>query len=167
MFGEIEQSSLFLKHWSCVHLSLTTSSIRVLVADNFEPWRRFISSTLQKQPEYQVICEVSDGVEAVQKAHELQPDLILLDIGLPSLNGIEAARRIREHAPKSKIVFFSGERSVEFAEYALRTGSGYVIKSDARRELLPAVESFFRGSICQHPCTSAQEDRAAPKRRLR
>ena len=145
MFGEIEQSSLFLKHWSCVHLSLTTSSIRVLVADNFEPWRRFISSTLQKQPEYQVICEVSDGVEAVQKAHELQPDLILLDIGLPSLNGIEAARRIREHAPKSKIVFFSGERSVEFAEYALRTGSGYVIKSNARRELLPAVAAVLQG----------------------
>ena len=67
-------------------------NIRVLVADDFEPFRRFLSSTLQYRADLQVICEVSDGLEAVQKATELQPDLILLDIGLPKLNGIEAAR---------------------------------------------------------------------------
>ena len=72
--------------------------VRVLVVDDFEPWRDYVCSMLEKGPELQVICEVSDGLEAVQKADELKPDLILLDIGLPTLNGIEAARRIRKLA---------------------------------------------------------------------
>ena len=70
------------------------SSIRVMVVEDFHPFRRFVCSKLEQRPELQVICEVSDGLEAVQKAEELKPDLILLDIGLPTLNGIEAARRI-------------------------------------------------------------------------
>ena len=72
------------------------SSVRVLVVEDSVPFRRFVCSTLEKRPELQVICEVSDGLEAVQKAEELNPDLILLDIGLPRLNGIEAALRIRK-----------------------------------------------------------------------
>jgi DNA-binding NarL/FixJ family response regulator len=123
-----------------------TSSIRILVVDNFEPLRRFVCSTLQTQPEYQVIGEVSDGAEAVQKAQELQPDLILLDIGLPTLNGFEVARQIREHAPRSKILFVSEDRSADIAESALQTGaSGYVIKSNAASELLPAVGAVLQG----------------------
>ena len=68
-------------------------------------WRRFVSSTLQKRPKFQIVCEVSDGLEAVQKAHELQPDLVLLDIGLPKLDGIEAANRIQQTVPSAKILF--------------------------------------------------------------
>jgi CheY-like chemotaxis protein len=87
-----------------------------------------------------------DGLEAVQKAQQLQPDLILLDIGLPALNGIEAARRIRELSPKSKILFLSENRSWDIAEEALRTSAGgYVVKSDAAGELLPAVEAVLKG----------------------
>ena len=78
---------------------MATSTIRVLVVDDYEPWRRFVCSTLQKRPELQVVGEVSDGLEAVQQAEQLQPDLIVLDIGLPTMNGIEAARRIREVSP--------------------------------------------------------------------
>src|SRR5712671_436231 len=81
--------------------------VRVLVADDFAPWRRLLHTILREKPELQVVCEVSDGLEAVQKARELQPDLILLDIGLPTLSGIEAARRIRSIAPKAKILFVS------------------------------------------------------------
>jgi DNA-binding NarL/FixJ family response regulator len=125
---------------------LDTSSIRVLVVDDYEPWRRFFSTALQKQPELQVIGEVSDGLEAVQQAQQLQPDLILLDIGLPSLNGIEAARKIRELSPTSKILFVSENRSVDIAEEALSTGAGgYVVKSDAASELLPAVDAVLKG----------------------
>jgi len=80
-----------------------------------EPWRRFILTTLQKQPELEISGRASDGLEAVLQAKELQPDLILLDIGLPTINGIEAARRIREISPASKILFVSENRSRDVA----------------------------------------------------
>ena len=116
------------------------------MVDDYEPWRRYISAALQKQPELQVIGEVSDGLEAVQQAEELQPDLILLDIGLPTLNGIEAARRIRKVSPASRILFVSENCSADIAEEALSTGaSGYVVKSDAGGELLPAVKAVIEG----------------------
>ena len=124
----------------------TGKSVRVLVVEDYEPWRRYFSTALQKDPELQVIGEVSDGLEAVQKAEELQPDLILLDIGLPTLNGIEAARRVREVSPTSKILFVSENRSPDIAEEALGTGAGgYVVKSDAKSELLPAVKAVLEG----------------------
>ena len=121
------------------------SSPRVLVVEDYEPFQRFIRSTLEKKPELQVICSVSDGLEAVQKAEELQPDLILLDIGLPTLNGIDAARRISKAAPQSKILFLSQESSPEVAEEAFALGAlGYVVKIHAGIELLAAVEA-----VCQ------------------
>jgi DNA-binding NarL/FixJ family response regulator len=122
------------------------SPIRVLVVDDYEPWRRYFSTTLRKEQGLQVIGEVSDGLEAVQQAQELQPDLIVLDIGLPTLNGIEAARRIREVSPASKILFVSENRTEGFAEEALSTGAGgYVVKSDAAGELLLAVDAILKG----------------------
>jgi DNA-binding NarL/FixJ family response regulator len=125
---------------------LDKSLIRVLVVEDYEPWRRYFSTALQKQTELQVIGEVSDGLEAVQQAEELQPDLILLDIGLPTLNGIEAARRIRKVSPASRILFVSENRSADIAEEALSTGaSGYVVKSDTGSELLPAVKAVLEG----------------------
>jgi DNA-binding NarL/FixJ family response regulator len=122
------------------------SSISVLVVENSEPFRRFIASTLQKHPEVQIICEVSDGLEAVQKAQELQPDLIVLDIGLPRLNGIEAARRIRKLSRKSRIVFLSLVSDADVVREALSLGAlGYVAKIDAASYLLAAVEAVLRG----------------------
>jgi DNA-binding NarL/FixJ family response regulator len=125
---------------------LATSSIRVLVVDDFEPFRRVVSSILQIKLEFRTIVEASDGVEAIELAQALQPDLILLDIGLPKLNGIEAARRIRELAPRSKILFVSQESSVEVVQTAFSLGaSGYVVKKDAGSELLTAVDAVLRG----------------------
>jgi DNA-binding NarL/FixJ family response regulator len=89
---------------------------------------------------------VFDGLEAVQQAQQLQPDLIILDIGLPKLNGIEAARRIREVSSKSKILFVSENRSVDVAQESLKNGAGgYVLKSGAAGELLPAVRVVLEG----------------------
>jgi DNA-binding NarL/FixJ family response regulator len=120
--------------------------VKVLVVDDFGPWCRQICSMLQKLAELQIVGEVSDGLEAVQRARELQPDLMLLDVGLPGINGIEVARRIRESSPKTKILFVSEGSSPDVAEAALGTGAcGYVIKSDAGTELLPAVEAVLRG----------------------
>jgi DNA-binding NarL/FixJ family response regulator len=88
------------------------------------------------QPELQVICEVSDGSEAVQKAGELKPDLILMDIGLPKLNGIEAARQIRQLSPNFKIIFLSQDNSLDVIQEALSTGAlAYVHKAQAGRAL--------------------------------
>lgn len=119
---------------------------RVLVVDDYELWRRFASTAIQKLPGTQVLAEACDGLEAVQLAQQLQPDLILLDIGLPTLNGIEAARKIRDCSPSSKIVFVTENRSLDIADEAFRTGaSGYVVKSDAGSELLPAVNAVLQG----------------------
>jgi DNA-binding NarL/FixJ family response regulator len=120
-------------------------SVRVLVVEDFAPLRAVICSTLEERPELQVVGEASDGLEAVQKAEALQPDLILLDIGLPSLNGIEAARRIIRLSPKSKILFVSQESSAVVAEEALRVGAGYVVKQRAGGELLAAVAAVCQG----------------------
>ena len=120
--------------------------IRILVVDDYAPWCRFLRLTLLAHEELQVIGEFADGPEAIEKAKELQPDLILLDIGLPTLNGIEAARRIREVSPKTKILFVSENRSPDIAEEALRTGAGgYVAKADAARDLLPAINAVLEG----------------------
>ena len=125
---------------------MPASSIRVLLVDDYAAFRRFLVSTLQSRAQLQVICEVADGAEAVRKARELQPELILLDIGLPSLNGIEAARQIRNLSPNSKILFVSENRYSDIVEEALRLGAlGYVVKSDAARDLLPAVEAVLQG----------------------
>jgi DNA-binding NarL/FixJ family response regulator len=136
-----------------------------LLVDDYAPFRQFVRSTLQKKADLQIISEVSDGLIAVQKAQKLQPDLILLDIGLPTLNGIEVARRIRKHSPTSKILFVSENRSWDIAEEALRSGAdGYVVKSDAASELLPALESvlhgkqFVSGSFADHYPTDALTD---------
>jgi len=119
---------------------------RVLVVDDFEPWRDFVSSKILMKPELQVVGEASDGLEAVQKAVELKPDLILLDIGLPTLSGIEAARQIRKLAPESKIIFLSQESSAEIVQEALSLGAwGYVVKTVAESELLTAVETVISG----------------------
>jgi DNA-binding NarL/FixJ family response regulator len=135
-----------------------TPSIRVLVVDDSEPWRNFFSNALRKRPELNIIGQVSDGLEAVQQAQTLQPDLILLDIGLPTLNGIEAARRIRKVSPGSKILFVSENRSVDIAEEALSTGAGgYVVKSDAASQLLPAVKALLEGKRFVSASLSSQD----------
>lgn len=118
--------------------------IRLLLVDDFQPFRQLIRAKLQSQNYLEVIGEAGDGAEAIRKAQELAPDLVLLDIGLPQLNGIEAARKIRNQSSNSKILFMSENRSADIAEAALSTGAcGYVVKLDAGRELLTAIKAVF------------------------
>ena len=117
-----------------------------MVVEDFQSFRRFICSELEQRSELRVICEVSDGLEAVEKAEELKPDLILLDIGLPTLNGIEAARRILVFAPESKIIFSSQETSIDVVQEAMRLGAwGYVFKTHAQDDLLLAIDAVLSG----------------------
>jgi DNA-binding NarL/FixJ family response regulator len=116
------------------------------VVDDSEPFRRFLVSTLRNWWEVQEIHEASDGFEAVQEAQRFQPDLILLDIGLPTLNGMEAARQIRKFSANSRIVFVTQESSADMVQEALAMGAyGYVVKMDAGRELLAAITAVLRG----------------------
>jgi len=122
------------------------SSISIVVVDDYQDWRNQVRLLLQERPEWQIIFEVSDGLEAVQRAEELKPDLILLDIGLPKLNGIEAAGRIRRRSPGSKIVFVSMNSSPDVVQVAMSTGAqGYVYKARAQSDLLPAIDAVLRG----------------------
>ena len=122
------------------------SPMRVLVVEDFAPFLQVIRSTLAERPDVQVIGEVADGLEGVHKAEVLEPDLVLLDIGLPTLNGIEAARQIRKLTPASKIIFVSQESSCEVVQEALNLGAwGYVLKERATTDLIAAVDAFLGG----------------------
>jgi two-component system nitrate/nitrite response regulator NarL len=125
---------------------LEPSVVRILVVDGYEPWRRYVSSTLQKRPGLQVVGEAADGLEAVQRAKVLKPDLILLDIGLCKLNGIGAASRIRETLSMVKILMASQNCDADVVREVLSQGvNGYLLKMDAGVELLPAIEVILRG----------------------
>jgi DNA-binding NarL/FixJ family response regulator len=120
--------------------------VRVLMVDDFEPWRREIRKLLRGRPEFHVIAEATGGLEAVQMAHDLKPDLILLDINLPDLNGIHAARRIRHTASDVRIVFMTQDNDHDIVREALGTGAhGYVLKIDSENELLTAMDGALRG----------------------
>jgi DNA-binding NarL/FixJ family response regulator len=116
------------------------------VVDPFEPWRRFVVLILKENPQLQIIGVASDGLEAVQKAGELQPNLIVMEVSLPTLNGIDAARQIRTATPKCTILFLSRENDPEIARTALREGArGYVLKEDLVTDLAVAVETVIQG----------------------
>jgi DNA-binding NarL/FixJ family response regulator len=118
---------------------------RILVVEDYRPYRSLVASLLSENFEANVY-EAEDGLEAVVQAQRVKPDVVLIDIGLPKLNGLEVARQIRKLVTNSKILFLSAVRDQEIAEEALRIGaSGYVLKSDAGRELVEAVKAVLQG----------------------
>jgi len=122
------------------------ASVRILLVDDLEPFRSVTASIFKKYPKFQIVGVAVDGQEAVQKAQELKPDLVVMDIGLPKLSGIEAARQIRSVSPDSKILFFTGNDFPQIVREALEAGTGgYVIKIDGASELLAAVDAVLQG----------------------
>jgi CheY-like chemotaxis protein len=122
------------------------SLVRVLVVDDYEPFRRFVCSTLGKRPGLHIVGEALDGLAAVRQAEELKPDLILLDIGLPSADGLQAAREILKLSPDSKIVFVSQESNPDVVQEAFNLGArGYVAKTRAASDLLAAADAVLEG----------------------
>jgi DNA-binding NarL/FixJ family response regulator len=122
------------------------SFVRILVVDDFAEWRHYVVEKLREDRTFEVVGVAADGLDAVIKADELQPDLVLLDIGLPKLGGIEAARQIREVAPDSKVIFLSQENDPDLVRAALGVGAhGYVVKSDAGGDLLAALQTVMLG----------------------
>jgi DNA-binding NarL/FixJ family response regulator len=129
-----------------LNIKTADAKVRILLVDDNEPFRRFVASTLRDRQKLNVVGEAADGLEAVQRAEALQPDLILLDIGLPGLNGLDAARQISKLAPNARIIFLTQESASDVVGEALRLGAwGYVAKVQAGRELLVAVETVLQG----------------------
>ena len=114
---------------------------QILVVDDSAPWRLLVSSILERTSSLRVVGEASDGVEAIEKAVTLHPDVVILDIGMPRLNGIEAAKKIRQASPKSKIIFLTQENDTDVRSVALNTGAAaYLLKSTAAVKLQAAIE---------------------------
>jgi len=120
------------------------AAFRTLIVEDHEGLRALLRSLLENGTQCVVVGEASDGLQAVQSAQELQPDLILLDLSLPKLNGMEAGRRIRKISPESKILFLSQEPAPEIVQSALSLGAGYLLKSDAK-DLPAAVHAILEG----------------------
>jgi DNA-binding NarL/FixJ family response regulator len=138
-------------------------AIRALIAEDFEPFRRLCSSTLGKLPHLQIVAEVADGLEAVRMAGELQPDLILLDIGLPTLDGIKAARQMRTYSPASRIIFVTQESDADLVQEAFRIGAmAYVTKMAAKTELPAAVDAVLDGRQFLSVALSEQAQTVSP-----
>ena len=117
----------------------------VVIADDFAEFRQFVRSKLQGNG-FHIVAEASDGLEAVTKAAELQPDLVLLDIQMPNLNGLEAAAQIRLVAPKSQILFVSQNSDPDIVQSAMSNGAaGYLCKSKINGALVPAIEAALAG----------------------
>jgi DNA-binding NarL/FixJ family response regulator len=122
------------------------SVIRILVVDDFLPWLRFVQQVFQTETDFSIIATATDGLEAVAKAAELRPDVILMDLGLPGISGLEAARQIRALVPACKILFLSGDHNPDLISAAFNSGgSGYVWKQDSSLDLLAGITAVLRG----------------------
>jgi DNA-binding NarL/FixJ family response regulator len=121
-------------------------NLRILVVDDYEPFRRIVRSILQLRDDLEIVGEASDGLEAFQRTQQLRPDLVILDVGLPKLNGIQVARRLCDLVPGAKILFLSVESDPDVVQEAFRSGAmGYVHKLKIQRELLPALDAILNG----------------------
>ena len=121
------------------------SVVTILLVEGFPCYRSLVQSLLEFS-NFQLVGEASDGLEAVEKAQQLRPDLILMEIALAKLNGLEAAKRIRQFLPQSKIVFLTLETSAEVVEEALSLGAlGYILKHQAGTDLLSGIEVACQG----------------------
>ncbi len=132
------------------------SVLRILIADDHEVARKGIRSLLESHPEWEVCAEARDGREAVEYASRLKPDVLLLDIGMPNLNGLDASRQILATTPDARILILTVHDSEQMVREVLALGaSGFLLKSDAGRDLLAAVEAlqrrrtFFTSSVAQ------------------
>jgi two-component system, NarL family, response regulator NreC len=124
------------------------SVTQILIVEDFVPWQHFISMKLQSEIDLQVISIATDGLEAVHKAKELQPDLILMDLSLPGMNGIEATRQIRLLSPGSRILFLSEHADSNLIQSALDAGAcGYILKSDSGWDLILGIRAVLLGQL--------------------
>jgi DNA-binding NarL/FixJ family response regulator len=120
------------------------SYVRVLVVDDFKAFREWLCLKLEKAKGFKVVGEAADGLEAVQIAKQLVPDLVLLDVGLPRMDGVETEKQLRRILPSAKVLFVSAYPYRELVQSMSAGNPGYVLKRNAERELLPAMNAMVR-----------------------
>lgn len=118
--------------------------VRILIVDDFKQWRRTVCSILAEDADLEVVGEGLDGFDAIEKCAQLRPDLVLLDIQMPKMDGLDAARHIHKISPNTKVMFLSSYQSLEIMREALTLGIGFVVKADAQRDLLPLIRAAIR-----------------------
>jgi DNA-binding NarL/FixJ family response regulator len=120
--------------------------VKILVVDDSLPWQGFVVRHVETETEFKVIAIAGDGSDAVRKAKELRPDVILMDLCLPDISGVEVTRQIRKLCPHSKILFLSMHDEFEIIQAAFDAGaSGYVLKWDSGRDLIPGIRAILLG----------------------
>jgi DNA-binding NarL/FixJ family response regulator len=125
-----------------------TAPLRILVVDDHERLRKTVCEVLTSHPEFEVVCDVADGAEALKKTIELQPDIVIMDFSMPNMGGIEAAVKIRQAVPGTQVVFLSQHIAPSIVQMALATGArGYVAKSNIGDELVKAITMVARGLV--------------------
>src|SRR5215469_4268237 len=130
-------------------------TIKILVVDDFAQWRSMLRSLLEANSDFKVIAEARNGCEAIEKAGQLHPDVVLLDVGMPLLNGLEAAPRIRQVSPGSKIVFLTQLHDDDIRTAAFAMGAdGYVLKSNMAGKLISAIQAALDGRQAMHTTLS-------------
>src|SRR4030088_1503710 len=124
-------------------MEIIVKPLRILIADDHDLLRRGVKTLLQSHPNWEICAEAKTGREAVAKAEELKPDILVLDISMPDLNGVEAARRVRKVSPNTEILILSMHYSDQLIREIVDAGvRGYIVKSDSDRDLIIAVETL-------------------------
>ncbi|MGH9343946.1 MAG: response regulator, partial [Terriglobia bacterium] len=142
--------------------------LRILLADDHEVVRKGLRSLLNAHNGWKVIGEASDGRDAVEKAQELKPDIVIMDITMPKLTGLEAARRILQDVPETGLLFFTMHNSEQMVHEALSTGArGYVLKSDSSNDLVKAIESLPQRKMYVSPKLAPLVSSGGPRGRTK
>ena len=122
-------------------------AIRILVVDDFPQWQRFLRTKLESERNLRIIAVANNGLDGVQQAAELQPDLVLMDLSMPVMNGLDATRRIRKISPGTRIIFLTENPHRDLVLAAFEAGAcGYILKSDSAADLVPGIRAVLENS---------------------